>query len=77
MIHFLWEGITKSIELGSLAFMVLMTHILGLESLAVPLPATASLSSSSSASFGIPFHVQVMRSVIRKHGRHNHELERL
>lgn len=53
-----------------------MTHLLGLESLAVHLPAAVSLSSSSSASFGIPFYVQVMRLVIRKWGRHSHRLER-
>lgn len=65
-----------SIELGGLAFMLLvtvMTHTLGSKSLAVHLPAVASLSSSSGASFGIPFHVQVTHSVIHKHGRHNHK----
>lgn len=82
MSPFPWEDITKaslSVELGSLAFMLLvivMTHILGLESLAVHLPATASLSSSSSASFGIALYVQVMRSFIHKHGSHIHKLER-
>lgn len=39
-----------SVELGSLTFkllVIVMTHILGLESLAVHFPATASLSSSN------------------------------
>lgn len=39
-----------SVELRSLAFkllVIVMTHILGLENLAVHFPATASLSSSS------------------------------
>lgn len=53
-----------------------MTHIFGLESLAVHLPATASLSLSSSASFDIPFYVQVIRTVMYKYRRHNHKLER-
>jgi len=73
MSPFPWEDITKAslnIELGSLAFTLLvtvMTHILGLESLSVRLPAVAYLSLSSSMSFGIPFYVQVVRSVIQNH----------
>lgn len=44
--------------------MVEMTHNLGLESPAVHFPVVASLSSSSSPSFGILFYEQIMCSVI-------------
>lgn len=56
---------------------IVTTHILGLESLAVHLPAAASLSLSSSTSFGIPFYIQVMCLVIRECRRHDHRLDLL
>lgn len=54
-----------------------LTHILGFKSPAVHLPVVASLSSSSSPSFGILFYEQIMCSVICIHGRYHCKLERL